>query len=59
MSEVTRNFIIIVSLIVVSMTAGYLLRRTRFPAEKAAEWIMTAVGVAGYSLVGFLAIWQL
>ena len=48
MSEVTRNFIIIVSLIVVSMTAGYLLRRTRFPAETAAEWIMTADGVAGY-----------
>ncbi len=59
MSEISEKLILTLSLIIVSMLCGYLLRRTRFPADRVAGWIMTFVGVAGYSVVGFLTIWQL
>lgn len=59
MSVVTK-FILTAGLIAVSMLAGYVVRkRTDWPCDRMARWLMTFVGVFGYTSVSFLSIWKL
>lgn len=55
--SVVHKFIFTVSLIVVSLLAGYVLRRLRLAGERAAQILMTLVAVFGYSSVDLLAVW--
>jgi predicted permease len=57
MSPIAIKFIISATVIVVSTVAGYLCRRWNWVEARASERIMTFVAVAGYSSVGFLAVW--
>lgn len=51
------KFVVTVGVIIFSTLAGYLARRFGWLAETAARPIMTLVALAGYPVVGFLAIW--
>ncbi len=54
---VVVKFIVTVGVILLSMLAGYLARRTRLMREEPAELIMTLVLVFGYPSVGCLSTW--
>ncbi len=54
---VVVKFIVTVGVILLSMLAGYLARRTRLMREEPAEIIMTLVLVFGYPSVGCLSTW--
>jgi hypothetical protein len=55
--SVVPKFVLTVGLIVVSLAAGYVLRRRNVAGERAAAVLMTLVGVFGYSSVDLLAVW--
>ena len=55
---VELRFAFSLGLIVISTAVGYLARRKGLANEASAAGIMTAVSVAGYPIVGFLAIWK-
>lgn len=52
------RLILSLALIACGTSAGYLSRRRGWLPETAADRMMTAVAVAGYPSIGFLAIWQ-
>ncbi|MBN1553613.1 MAG: hypothetical protein JXA11_02625 [Phycisphaerae bacterium] len=56
---VQLKFAVTVGVIILSTLAGYLFRRRGLLAETAARPIMTVVTLAGYPVVGFLAIWEI
>ncbi len=56
---VEAKFVFSICLILLSTVAGYFARRRGLLQEKHATPIMTVVAVAGYPLVGFLAIWKI
>ncbi len=57
--SVSTKLIVTIGVIVLSTLAGYWARRRGWLSEQAARPIMTAVIVAGYPVVGFLAIWNI
>jgi len=56
---VTTKFILTVGLIVFSTAAGHFMRTRRLLGEQVAKYLMTAVAVLGYPLVGLLSIWKI
>ena len=57
--SVTTKFILTVGLIVLSTAAGHFVRTRRLLGEQVAKYLMTAVAVLGYPLVGLLSIWKI
>jgi len=56
-TDILHKFTLTAILILASGAAGYGCRRRGWLSERAAERIMTFVGVFGYPLVGSLSIW--
>jgi len=57
MTGVGLKFVVSAVVVVLTTVAGYICRRRQWLDERVAEWIMTFVGVFGYSSVAFLSVW--
>lgn len=57
--NVVLRFTLSLGLIVLSTLAGYLARRKGLAGGEVARRVMTLVTVAGYPVVGFMAIWRI
>ncbi len=57
MSDLAFKFAITAAVVVCATAGGYLCRKLDLLEDRAAERIMTFVGVFGYPLVAFLSVW--
>lgn len=55
--SISLKFTLTVALIFLTTALGYVSRRRQWVPERAAEYLMTAVIVCGYSIVGLLSVW--